>query len=403
MEHKAESPERRNVAQDAVACYGRFAIAREVMHVSSESTSDPVPMLCPRCREVYGPGKTFCPVDGARLTDRLEPDALDDNPHVPCSSVIADRYELGALIGQGSMARVYAARDLWTQCDVAVKILSHRYAESENERRRFFREAGAAIQINHENVVKVLDVGRRVDGRPFIVIEYLHGESFGECLRRRKRVELDVALPLLLDAARGLSAVHAAGIVHRDVKPDNIFLLGEPDAPQGVRLVDFGLAKLHGNGTKNAQAGTSLGTAAYMPPEQVLSEAVDARADIYSMGVVMFRALTGHLPFESEKDLDMLAHQVLLQAPPPSWFLEGLDPRVDSVVTRAMCKRPENRYATMKEFAEDLDRLNRDKSLDVRASSERARTDVYRPTSDLGREATLLFCKRLGMPPPSWE
>ncbi len=372
------------------------------MRTLSDSSPDPVPMICPRCRAVYDPDKAFCPVDGARLTDRLEPDAFEESPSAPCSTVIAGRYELDSLIGQGSMARVYAARDMSSGSDVAVKILSRRYAESETERRRFFREARAALSIEHPNVVKVLDVGRRVDGRPFIVIEFLHGESLGECLRRRKSLPVEIVLSILRDAALGLAAVHDAGIVHRDVKPDNIFLVGECDAPEAVRLVDFGLSKLHAHGGHTSQSGTTMGTAAYMPPEQVLSDAVDARADIYSLGVVMFRALAGHLPFESEKDLDMLAHQVLLQAPPPSWFHDGLDSRVDAVAVRAMRKHPDNRYPDMKTFAADLERLLQGEVTDASKAHDTVEPDVYRPCTDLGRETVLLFCRKLGMTPPAW-
>ena len=372
--------------------------------MSTPPASSPAPtvMVCPRCKRTYGGKKAFCSVDGARLTDRLEPDVLDESPTAACSTIIAGRYEMGSLIGQGSMARVYAAKDIATGEDVAVKVLSRRFAESEDERRRFFQEARAALQIKHPNVVKVLDVGRRVDGRPFIVIEYLHGESLGEAVRRRKSLPVDIVLAIIRDAALGLVAVHEAGIVHRDVKPDNIFLLGEPDAPTSVRLVDFGLAKLHAHGTKSSQAGTTLGTAAYMPPEQVLSEAVDARADIYSLGVVMFRVITGHLPFESEKDLDMLADQVLLPAPPPSWFLEGLDPRVDALVTRAMSKHPDNRFPDMATFAADIAKLIDQTDESISLPDAPVDPDVYVPTSELGRQATLLFCKKLGVPPP-WE
>lgn len=366
----------------------------------SESSPEPVPMICPRCRVTYAPGKVFCPVDGARLSDSLEPDALDESPSAPCASVIAGRYELGSLIGQGSMARVYAARDLATGGSVAVKVLSRRYADCETERRRFFHEARAALSISHPNVVKVLDVGRRIDGRPFIVIERLEGESLGECLRRRKQLPVETALPILRDAALGLAAVHDAGIVHRDVKPDNIFLVGLPDAPEGVRLVDFGLAKLHAHGG-TTRAGKTVGTAAYMPPEQVLSETVDARADIYSLGVVTFRALTGHLPFESPKDLDMLAQQVLVKAPPLTWFVESLDPLLEALVVRAMRKHPDNRYPDMHALARDLQH-----ALDGCGapfpSGLAVDPDVYVPTSDLGRATAYLFCQKLGVTPPPW-
>jgi serine/threonine-protein kinase len=327
---------------------------------------------------------------------------LDESPIAPCSTIIAGRYDVARLIGQGSMARVYAARDLVTGGSVAIKILSRRYADSERERARFFREARAALQIKHPNVVKVLDVGRRVDGRPFIVIEYLQGESLGECVRRRGRMPLEVALRIVRDAARGLRAVHEAGIVHRDVKPDNIFLVGESGSPTGVRLVDFGLAKLHAHTGATTHSSITLGTAAYMPPEQVLSEEVDARADVYALGVVFFRVLTGHLPFESQKDLDMLAQQVLLQPPPASWIVEGLDQRIDLIVQRALRKNPSNRYPSMAQLLEDLTTLIGGNGASIEQVPLVVEPDEYMPTTDSGKKAALLFCGTLGIAEPGW-
>jgi len=250
-------------------------------------------------------------------------------------------------------------------------------------------------------VVKVLDVGRRFDGRPFIVIEYLEGEALGDRVRRCGRLPLPIALSIARDAARGLHAVHQAGIVHRDVKPDNIFLVGDPNGHCEVRLVDFGLAKLHAHG-KPSQTGATMGTAAYMAPEQVLSEEVHPCTDVYSLGVVLFRLVTGHLPFETPKDLDMLAHQVLLPAPPPSWFVEGLDGTLDAVVQRAMRKRPENRYRDMAAFADDLDRLLGSDGMPQQPPMARE-PDIYQPMTELGRKAALLFCRTLGVSPPDWE
>jgi serine/threonine-protein kinase len=181
------------------------------------------------------------------------------------------------------------------------------------------------------------------------------------------------------------------------VKPDNIFLVGEADAPREVRLVDFGLAKLHGNKRRASKPGITLGTAAYMPPEQVLSEKVDARADVYSLGVVMFRALTGHLPFEGENDLDMLSHQVLLQAPPPSWFFDHLYTSVDTIVQHAMCKHPDNRYQDMACFARDIEKLIAKEEISPKNKVQR---DAYRPSTPLGMETALLFCQKLGITPP---
>jgi eukaryotic-like serine/threonine-protein kinase len=334
-------------------------------------------------------------VDGARLADRLEPDAVDTTPLDADSRVISRRFELGSLIGHGTMARVYAAKDLETGNPVAVKILNRKYADSERERRRFFREAKATSQIDHPSVVKVLDVGKCLDGRPFLVIEHLKGESLGDCIRRRGNLPIDVAVSIIHHAALGLCAVHAAGIVHRDVKPDNIFLLGPSDAATGVRLFDFGLAKLHTEGS--SQSGDILGTAAYMAPEQVLSESVDARSDVYALGVVLFRVLTGHLPFEGPNDLEMVAQQVLLASPPPSWFIETLHSTVDAVVVRAMRKRPENRYLSMQAFADDLGMLHLGPEAPISPAALVVEPDRYEPVTDNGRQALEMMRRTLGV------
>lgn len=376
----------------------------DVFHETMRSSVPSIParVYCPRCSCSYEGHRAFCPIDGARLSE--EPansidQAVDPSPTAIGSTLVAGRYDIEQLIGQGSMARVYRAVDRVTGEQVALKLLARNYAEKERECKRFFHEARAVLCIDHPNVVKVLDVGRRADGRPFIVIEYLRGESLGECLRRRGALPLRESIRILHLAALGLSAVHRAGIVHRDVKPDNIFLLGPIDAPTGVRLVDFGLAKLHGNKPGGEQRRWTMGTAAYMPPEQVLSEKVDARADVYSLGVVLFRCITGHLPFEGPNDLDMLAHQVLQQAPPPSWLVDELDPRVDAVVARATRKCPCNRYPDMDSLAHDLDRLQTSGPL---LDDTLVTVDRYTPTSPLGRDVAVLFCNRLGIDAP-WK
>lgn len=352
-------------------------------------------VVCPRCRQTYESGRSFCPVDGVRLADRLDPDAMDTTSLAADDRIVARRYELGSLIGHGTMARVYGGIDLESGKPVAVKILNRKFAESEREKRRFFREAKAALQIDHPSVVKVLDVGKCLDGRPFLVIEHLQGESLGECVRRRGSLPIDTALSVIHHAAMGLCAVHDAGIVHRDVKPDNVFLLGPADAPSGVRLFDFGLAKLHTE--ESSESGNILGTAAYMAPEQVFCEAVDARSDVYSLGVVLFRAITGHLPFEGPNDLELIAQQVLLPSPPPSWFIEGLDPRIDALVVRAMRKRPENRFPSMHAFVQDLGMLHLGPDATLSACELAVDPDTYDPVTENGVQALEMFRRTLGM------
>lgn len=219
----------------------------------------------------------------------------------------------------------------------------------------------------------------------------------GDCVRRRGSLPIDEALRIVHQAALGLCAVHDAGIVHRDVKPDNIFLHGGTEP--GVRLFDFGLAKLH-KSDKQSQSGsgTMVGTAAYMAPEQVLAEPVDARADVYSLGVVLFRAITGHLPFDAPADLDLVAQQVLLEAPPASWFYEGLDRRIDQLIARAIRKAPVNRHDGMRAFAEELGRIRQEPQ--AAASDDAAlivSPDLYVPVTNIGKQAMAMLRRRLGV------
>jgi serine/threonine protein kinase len=241
----------------------------------------------------------------------------------------------------------------------------------------------------------VIEAGETEEGVPFMAMEALLGESFGEYLRREESIPFDTALILLRQAAAGLAAAHRAGIVHRDVKPDNFLLLGPPGEPYGLKVIDFGLAKLW-NVHEEHGADSILGTAEYMSPEQILVEEVDARSDIYSLGVVMFRVFSGHLPFESVGQADLLRHQLFSSVPPPSWLNEGLDPRIDQVVEIATRKHRENRYATMDELIADLEVLI---GIELRALAPRplvVEPDAYLPSSETGREAAALLASKFG-------
>ena len=146
-------------------------------------------------------------------------------------------------------------------------------------------------------------------------------------------------------AAAGLLAAHRAGIVHRDVKPDNLFLLGPLGEPYALKVIDFGMAQSASGSTQSK--GLLLGTVQYMAPEQIVADPVDARTDVYGLGVVMFRMFTGHLPYETDFHTDVLAHQLFSPTPPPSWLSDTIDPRIETVIVTAMRKHPENRYDFM--------------------------------------------------------
>src|SRR5580704_5126492 len=292
-------------------------------------------MFCPRCHKSYDAGQQLCADDGAPLQDGAEIDFLRARPTTQVGAMLEGRYELRGLIGRGGMARVYLAEDTTTKRPVAVKILNRDVAADRVARERFLREIEVAASIGHPNIVEVLDAGERRDGSPFIVLEFLHGESLGELLRRDGVVEEAFAVPMMARAASALAAAHRAGIIHRDVKPDNLVLVGERGAPYSLKVVDFGMAKLQ-EASKLSQTGMTLGTLSYIAPEQALGDPVDARTDVYGLGVVMYRAVTGRLPFDVPDDALLVAHHLFVPPVRPTLIKPGLDPRFEAVMLAAL-------------------------------------------------------------------
>lgn len=311
-------------------------------------------MWCPRCNRTWDDEEArFCPRDGSRLSATPDVEALSALPSLQSGVLLGARYEVRGFIGKGAMARVYLAHDLETREPVAVKVLDVLAHKDREARERFRREASAVAGVDHPNIVKVFDTGERGDGAPYLVMEFLFGESLGSYLRREKRMTAAMAVPLLAKAASALYAAHSIGVVHRDVKPDNLFLIGEPGEPYDIRLLDFGLAKLR-QSTMTA-AGMAVGTAEYMAPEQGLSDPVDARTDVYGLGAVLYRTLTGQLPFTAGDDAEMLA-RVVLEAPrPPEEVSPDIDRDLAAIIKAAMRKRMINRYPTMEKMLADLD------------------------------------------------
>jgi len=359
-------------------------------------------VFCARCHREYEDDAVFCPYDGDRLVASRKVESLRARPTRQTGAVLGERYEVRGFIGKGAMARVYLAEDLETHQPVAVKVLDIRSSRGARARERFIRESESANRIGHPNIVKILDTGERSDSAPYIVMEFLFGESLGDLLRREGRVTADMALPVLRQAASGFAAAHRVGIVHRDIKPDNLFLVGEPGDPYAVKILDFGLAKLSEQSGFTA-SGVAVGTLEYMSPEQTVTDRSDERSDIYGLGVVMFRMFTGQLPFAAKEDADLLAHQLVLPVPPPAGRAEGMDPRVEQVILRAMRKRPENRYRSMDQFHDDIERILGERSGALVAAGKLPREpDVYEPQSAFAKHAARFFYKKLGMTAPKW-
>jgi len=297
------------------------------------------PRACPACGARYPADFRVCPRDATPLTDA--PD--DEDPIV--GQLLDGSYEVLRVIGEGGMGRVYEARHTRLHTKrFAVKLLHHELARQPDVVTRFQREAEAASVLTHPNVVGVYDVNTSADGRPYIVAELLHGEDLGSYLDRVGKLPTAEAVHIVRQVCHALGAAHASGIVHRDVKPENVFL-AEPNAT--VKVLDFGISKVAETSDGLTKTGTVMGTPDYMAPEQARGDRVDSRADIYATGAILYRALTGHKPFEGNDAMTILT-AVLTQEPERPSTLEPKIPlSLELVVQQTMAKMPNERFATM--------------------------------------------------------
>ncbi len=263
--------------------------------------------------------------------------------------LIADRYELEELVGTGGMSSVFRARDRQLERRVAIKILHQHYAEDPEYLERFRREARAVARLSHPNIVTVIDRGDD-DGRQFIVFEHVEGENLKELVLRAGRLPVRRALELALAVADGLAFAHEHGLVHRDVKPQNVLLSSEGD----VKVTDFGIARSLHVEQGVTQTGTVLGTAEYLAPEQASGRSVSAATDVYSLGVVLWELLAGDAPFVGENFVAVALQHV--NEPPPSVRERRPDvsSRLEAAVDRALAKDPARRFPSMAAFAKEL-------------------------------------------------
>ena len=264
-------------------------------------------------------------------------------------TILAGRYDLGESIGRGGMAKVFKATDTRLDRVVAIKVLAPELAGDQAFVGRFQREALAAARLNHPNIVSVYDSGSVGDVH-FLVMEYVQGRTLAEVLSQDGRLLPERAMEIAESVASALAAAAAAGIVHRDIKPGNIMITPRGD----VRVMDFGIARMDSQQTV-AQTQAVMGTASYLSPEQAQGGPVDARSDIYSLGVVLYEMLTGRTPFQGDTAVAVAMQHVQDQPVPPSQVATGIPAALDSIVLRALAKNPANRYPTADEFRRDLE------------------------------------------------
>src|SRR5438067_250964 len=264
--------------------------------------------------------------------------------------VLADRYELEELVGTGGMSSVFRAHDRLLDRKVALKVLHEQYTKDADYVERFRHEARSVAALSHPNIVTVIDRGEH-EGRQFIVFEYVDGENLKRMIERRGPAPVDTALELAMQIARGLSFAHQQGLVHRDVKPQNVLLNGDGQA----KVTDFGIARSLDVKHGMTQTGTVLGTSDYIAPEQAQGQRVDEHTDIYSLGVVLYELLTGEVPFPGENFVAVAMRHI--NEPPPSARERRPDvsPRLDAAIKRAMAKEPGDRFGSMGDFVGELE------------------------------------------------
>jgi serine/threonine-protein kinase len=308
---------------------------------------------CPACAQIFSGEARFCPFDGDTLLE-----TTDDNPSADplIGETIDGRYEVIGVMGEGGMGTVYEVRHVTLGRRFALKVLRRDIADAEHTA-RFLQEAKAAAAIGHPNIVAVSDFGEvRPSGPdsapvPYFVMEFLTGISLATLLRVEKTLSPQRAAGILLQCASGLAAAHAAGVIHRDLKPDNVFLTPTAEK-EFVKLLDFGVAKMVGQG-RLTRAGMVFGTPHYMSPEQAAGQSVDHRADVYALGVILYECFAGHVPFEADTYMGVLTKHMFAtpepinQAAPDASLLGALGP----IAMRCLAKSPADRYANMVEVA----------------------------------------------------
>jgi serine/threonine-protein kinase len=306
--------------------------------------------VCPACNSRYELEVAFCSRDGTPLVH--DPNAGKSDL---VGQVIADRYRVVRLVGEGGMGQVYEAQHVNINRRFALKLLRREIVTNPEAVARFRQEAWSASSIGHDNIIEIDDFATLPNGSVYLAMEFLEGQALSERMRASPSLSLEEALGILLQVCSGLDAAHSKGIVHRDMKPENVFL-ARKHGRVVAKILDFGIAKVSGaEGSQSlTRTGTIFGTPHYMSPEQALGRPLDHRSDIYSMGVIMYEAFTGRVPFEAESFMGILTKHITAQPTPPRELAPETPVEIEALILRAMAKEAGDRFQSMSEVLSAL-------------------------------------------------
>lgn len=310
---------------------------------------------CKSCSQEFTGKAVVCPHDGTLLTPVIADQLI--------GTVLGERYKVLSVAGKGGMGTVYKGTHVLMERTVAIKMLHAHLISDTHALQRFQQEAKASCTLTHPNIISVFDFGIAPEGQPYLVMEYLKGHSLSETLEREKTLRPARALHIFVQTCEALSHAHANGIVHRDLKPSNIVLTTAGEDKNFVKIVDFGIAKLLPSAGREAmqltQTGEVFGSPLYMSPEQCMAQKLDNRADIYSLGCVIYETLTGVPPLVGKHSVDTIQKHVnemprpLRYANPDISVPDGMEP----ILFKALAKDPNQRYQSMQELKEDLEKV----------------------------------------------
>lgn len=333
---------------------------------------------CPVCKQCYDDTELRCTKDGVFLAEAF-----------PGTRIISGKYRLDALIGQGGMGSVYRATHLELERTIAMKIVLPDFVSNQETLERFRQEARAAARLNHPNVISVYDFGILPTGQAYLAMELLTGHSLREELERQERLSPQRIVSILRPVCQAIHAAHEAGVVHRDIKPDNIILITKPETGEEiVKVVDFGIAKLKERGSSKVsnltEPGLVMGTPHYMSPEQCRGEELDRTSDIYSLGITLYELLVGHVPFDAPTPSSVIIQHAVDPPPLMRRLRPDIPEEIERVVLKALSKARERRQPTAPQLYKEFEQALREAE-ETAAALNIAKISATFPTLDLSQ------------------